>query len=177
MTVSPYRPAYLIIAGAVMDLALTISIAAGDLGNLSQLSDASWFLLDAVALALIGFGLLRSGRACLPFAVGWLCFAAAHVVISPNPDLAGPLLAGGDILVAVTGTVSAILSVRANGWNGKSRLLLLAALSVLTIPLAVGIGGDAGLDIALPFYSLVLVALGLGLTRDQLQRPATSVAA
>jgi hypothetical protein len=172
-----YRPAHLIIAGALMDLALTISIAAGDLGNLQQLSDATWFLLDAVALALIGFGLLQSGRACLPFAAGWLCFSVAHVIISFDPGLAGPLLAGGDILIAITGTVSAILSARTNGWNGKSTLLLLAALSVLAIPLAVGIGGDAGLDVALPFYSLVSVALGLGLTRDQSQRLPTSVAA
>jgi hypothetical protein len=172
-----YRPAHLIIAGALMDLALTMSIAASDLGNLPKLSDATWFLLDAVALALIGFGLSQSGRACLPFAAAWACYSVAHVIISLNTDLAGLLLASGDILVAITGTVSATLCARANGWDGKSRLLLLAGLSVLAIPLAVGIGGDVGLDIALPLYSLVLVAMGLGLTRDQSQRRPTSVAA
>lgn len=171
-----YRPAHLIIAGALLDLALTISLAVGDLGNLPHLSDATWFLMDAVALALISFGLSQSGRACLPFAAGWAFFSAAHVVISLNTDLAGPLLGGGDILVAITGTVSAVRNARISGWDRKSRLLLAAALSVLAIPAGVGIGGDAGLDLALPFYSIVLLAMGVGLTRDHFRRLPAPVA-
>lgn len=170
------RPAHLIIAGALLDLALTISLAAGDLGHLPHLPDATWFLTDAVALALVGFGLSQSGRPCLPFAAGWFLFAAAHVLISLNTDVAGPLLGSGDILIAITGTVSAARNARIEGWNHKSRLLLAAALSVLAIPAGVGIGGDAGLDVALPFYSLVLLAMGVGLTRGHVRRLPAPVA-
>lgn len=166
-----FRPAHLVIAGALTDLALTMQITTTDVLDLPHLSDGAWFLLDAVALALIGLGLWQSGRACRPFGAGWAVFAAAHVIISIHHDLAEPLLAGGDILVAVTGTVSAILNARTSGWNTKSKLLLAGALSVLIIPAGVAIGGDIGFDIALPLYSLILLAMGLGLTRESQRVP------
>jgi 4-amino-4-deoxy-L-arabinose transferase-like glycosyltransferase len=76
------------------------------------------------------------------------------------------LLASGDIVALITGVVSAVLNARIAGWNARSGYLLTAAVAVLSIPLAVALGGDTGLDIALPFYSLVLVALGVGLARQ-----------
>jgi hypothetical protein len=156
----------LIIVGALMDLALTISHSLGDHG-LAHLTDTTWFLLDAVALALIGLGLAQAGAACRPFAAAWLYFAAAHVVGAFNPDLLPFLLASGDIVVLVTGITSAVLNARIAGWNAKSTYLLTAAVAVLVIPLAVAAGGDTGLDIALPLYSVVLVVMGVGVAKHQ----------
>jgi hypothetical protein len=160
------RRGNLIIVGALMDLALTISHSLGDRG-LAHLTDTTWFLLDAVALALIGLGLARAGRACRPFAVGWAYFAAVHVVGAFSSDLLPLLLASGDIVVLVTGITSAVLNARIAGWNAKSTYLLTAAVTELVIPLAVAAAGDNGLDIALPLYSVVLVVLGVGVAKHQ----------
>ena len=160
----------LIIVGALMDLALTISHSLGD-GGAAHLSDTAWFLLDAVALALIGVGLAHVGPACRPFAAGWAYFAAAHVVGAFDDGLVPFLLASGDIVVLVTGVVSVVLNTRIAGWNAKSTYLLLAALGDLGIPLALAAGGDTGLDVALPLYSVVLVVVGIGLTTHRTPQP------
>jgi hypothetical protein len=159
-----FRRGNLIIVGALMDLALAISHSLGDHG-LAHLTDTAWFLLDAVALALIGVGLAQVGGACRPFAAAWLYYAAAHVVGAFNPDLLPFLLASGDIAVLVTGITSAVLNARIAGWNAKSTYLLTAAVAVLGISLAVAVAGDTGLDIALPLYSVVLVVMGLGVAK------------
>jgi hypothetical protein len=156
------RRGNLIIVGALIDLALTISHSLGDHG-LPHLTDTTWFLLDAVALALIGVGLAQAGRACLPFAAGWGYFAVVHVVGAFSSNLLPFLLASGDIVALATGITSAVLNARIAGWNAKSTYLLTAAVAVLSIPLAVAVGGDPGLDIALPLYSVVLLAMGIGL--------------
>jgi hypothetical protein len=161
-----FRRGNLIIVGALMDLARAISHSLGDRG-LPHLTDTAWFLLDAVALALIGLGLARAGGACLPFAAGWAYYAVAHAVGAFSSDLLPVLLASGDIVVLVTGITSAVLNARIAGWNAKSTYLLTAALTELGVPLAVAVGGDPGLDIALPLYSVVLVVLGVGLARHQ----------
>jgi hypothetical protein len=161
-----FRRGNLIIVGALMDLALTISHSLGDRG-LPHLTDTAWFLLDAVALALIGLGLARAGGACRPLAAGWAYFAAVHVVGAFSSDLLPVLLASGDIAVVVTGITSAVLNARIAGWNAKSTYLLTAAVTELGIPLAVAAGGDTGLDIALPVYSVVLVVMGVGLAKHQ----------
>jgi hypothetical protein len=160
------RRGNLIIVGALMDLALTISHSLGDRG-LAHLTDTTWFLLDAVALALIGLGLIQAGGACRLFGVGWAYFAAVHVVGAFSGDLLPVLLASGDIVVLATGITSAVLEARIAGWNAKSTYLLTAAVTVLGIPLAVAVGGDPGLDIALPLYSVVLLVMGIGLAKPQ----------
>jgi len=160
------RHGKLIIVGALMDLALTISHSLGDRG-LAHLTDTTWFLLDAVALALIALGLAQEGGACRPFAAGWAYFAAVHVVGAFSSDLLPVLLASGDIVVLVAGITSAVLNARIADWNAMSTYLLTAAATDLVIPLGVAMGADAGHDIALPLYSVVLVIMGVEVAKHQ----------
>jgi hypothetical protein len=171
------RRGNLIIVGALIDLALTISHSIGDHGA-AHLPDAAWFALDAVALGLIAVGLAHAGRACRPFAAGWAYFAAAHVVGAAASGLLPVLLATGDVAVLTTGIISAVLNARSAGWNARSTYLLTAAVAAAGIPAAVAVGGDTGLDVALPLYSIVLVVLGVGLARHRtVERPAVELAA
>jgi hypothetical protein len=156
----------LIIVGALMDLALTISHSLGDHGA-AHLTDTAWFLLDAIALGVIAIGLADVGAACRPFAFGWAYFAVVHVAGAFASGALPFLLASGDIVALATGVTSAVLNARIAGWNARSNYLLTAALAVLAIPFAVATGGDTGLDIALPLYSVVLLGLGVGLAKHQ----------
>jgi hypothetical protein len=156
----------LILAGAAWDLIMTtVFFSAVDI------SDGSWFLLDAMGMALIAVGFARYSRQTLPVAAAFGIFAVMHVIISTDPDSLGFLLGPGDLLIALCGIASTIWLARTDGWSAKPAGVLTFTVSILVIGPLLALYGDAGLAWGLPLYSLSMLVAWLLLRRGSVTGP------
>ena len=150
----------LILAGALWDLIMTTVFF-----SLVDISDGHWFLLDAPAMALIAIGFARFSRQTFPVAAAFGLYAAAHLVISTDPDGLGFLLGPGDLLIALCGIASTIWFARTEGWGATAGGVLAFTASILVVVPLIAIWGDAGLAWGLPLYSVCMLAAWLLLRR------------
>ncbi len=150
----------LILAGAVWDLIMTTVFF-----SFVDISDGLWFLLDAPGMAMIAVGFALFSPRTRLVAAAFGIFAAAHVVISTDPDGLGFLLGPGDLVIALCGIACTIWIARTEGWGAKAGGVLLFTTSILVIGPLLAIGGDTGLAWALPLYSVLMLAAWLVLRR------------
>ena len=120
-----------------------------------DISDGLWFLLDAPGMAMIAVGFARLSPKTRPVAAAFGIFAAAHVVISTDPDALGFLLGPGDLHFALSGVASTIWLTRTVGWGAQAGGVLAFTASILVIGPLLAVGGDTGLAWGLPLYSVL----------------------
>lgn len=160
----------LILAGAVWDLIMTTVFF-----SFVDISDGLWFLLDAPGMAMIAVGFARLSPKTRPVAAAFGIFAAAHVVISTDPDALGFLLGPGDLMIALSGVASTIWLTRTVGWGAQAGGVLAFTASILVIGPLLAVGGDTGLAWGLPLYSVLMLAAWQVLRRGSRSAPAVDL--